>query len=686
MVKMQKNLLPAGPEARRLLSDDGGHAEEEEEEEEVSTGFTSSSSLSSTFISHVGLSMEEDNPRSLEEGTRQRKISEAPACSIARPHAKTSSSDPWNASSSQSVATIMNPNKRGDKTVQVVVNPHPGDVYFPGNIYHKRKDDSETNKYGQDSRLLPNLALGGLTLNPLRRDEPYLRYIKSLAQQWPRLKYLAEFMNSGTVPQRALVLSPLEIIERQTKVKVAWVDFTNPENIIQETCESRVELSAIISRTSQAANEKLRRLFIVEDLSKTIIEMLGAALDIDPSFFRCHLEDHTWYNIKDDWVEMPELESQAYNRSFITLRYMQARFFEDVTHSRAAKEHASKWNVMRRLDFQGQVKSGKNAWWEASPHQVGLLRRKVSIWSANTEKGWLGVILVDPPVNAGHPLWNGYGSLEHPPSMADAELAYIRHSDIPVFDALLARISSLSAHERHSINSDPEQITSVVYPHIFAEVLVTLQYTFTGLFQIEWQLDSERTRKLEDLETALDSLHKWQRRLPFYVSWVRDSIVALEGKYSLWQQTPALSPFATVKPGEPLLRYDSTSTAETATMWRAGIRRDFVSLLARLQTLQLRADKIMKMAVAIISVEESKKAMLESRNMSRITYLAFIFVPMSFVSSFLSMNQDITSRSAMVYWVFFTVATPLSVGAVGLAVYWNDIVTWWEKKRKADKK
>ncbi|KAI1762612.1 hypothetical protein GGR53DRAFT_521552 [Hypoxylon sp. FL1150] len=606
--------------------------------------------------------MEKDNPRALEEGTRQRKNYEGTTSSGARSHAKSGSTGQWSTSSPKSVATAANPNKKGGKTVEVVGHIQAvGDAYFPGNIYLGEKDGPETT-----------------------RDEPYLQYVKRLTNQWPRLKYLAEFIEAGTVPQRTLVLSPLEIMERQSRVHVAVVDFTEAENIKQETCESGPELSAILARTSQDASEKSKRLFIVEDLSKTTIEMLGAALDIDPSFFRCHLEDHTWYNIKDDWVEMPELESQAYNRSFITLRYMQARFFEDAADSQAAKEITSDWNVMRRLDFEGQVKSGKNAWWEASPHLVGLLRRKVSIWSTNNENGWVGVILVDPYVGAGYPLWNGYGSLEHPPNMADSELAPTTEPDISAFDALVARISTLSPHERRQIDSDPELITSFAYPHIFAEILVTLQYTFTGLFQIEWQLDSERTRKLADLETALDSLHKWQRRLPFYVGWMRDSIVALEGRYSLWQQVPALSPFTAVKPGEPLLRHDGAPTAETATMWRAGVRRDFVSLLARLQALQLRADKIMKMAVAIISVEESKKSMVESRNMSRITYLAFIFVPMSFVSSFLSMNQDLTSRSAMVYGVFFTVAVPLSIGAVVLAAYWNEIVAWWERKRNGN--
>lgn len=283
-----------------------------------------------------------------------------------------------------------------------------------------------------------------------------------------------------------------------------------------------------------------------------------------------------------------------------------------------------------------------------------------------------GVILVDPHVGAGHPLWNGYGRLSSPPGLNDPEPDSRQLADMGLFEALTSTIAGLSPRDRDRLAADPEHVTSHVYPFIFAEVLVTLEYSFTGLFQIEWLLDSQRTRKLDDLETCIDSLHKWQRRLPFYVEYIQDSITALEGRYH-----QALSAERNAA---------GTSAAAAASCWQAGVRRDLGSLLARLQVLQLRADKIMQMAVAIISIEESKKAMLESRNMGRITYLAFVFVPMSFVTSFLSMNEDLSQRSVIVYCVFFAVAVPLSLVAVMLALYWNRIMQWWEAREETKKK
>lgn len=44
-------------------------------------------------------------------------------------------------------------------------------------------------------------------------------------------------------------------------------------------------------------NESVRtRLFVVEDLSRNVIEALGNHFKIDPSFFREHIVDYAWYN------------------------------------------------------------------------------------------------------------------------------------------------------------------------------------------------------------------------------------------------------------------------------------------------------------------------------------------------------------------------------------------------------
>ncbi|UNI22289.1 hypothetical protein JDV02_008190 [Purpureocillium takamizusanense] len=660
-------------EAESLLggvADAWGEGDDAYQDEPEDCSSSSSSPASTTVTPRSTFIMaDSDNPRALEEGHRPRRptaatVSSSSSSTAPLPMVATTTSATSSGSQLRSIASAVNSDRKGPALVEVTVNPHVGDPYFVGTIY---KDESN----------------GSQTVHSEKGEGVYLRHVKNLSRQWPRLRYLAEFMEAGTVPKKSAALDLNDVMQRRARVKVALVDFTDPHDIKQETFTTGEALARGLKNSFALTDTatKRNRLFVAEDLSSTSIEVLGAGLDMDPTFFRGHLEDHTWFNIKDDWVEMPELESQSQGRDFVTLAYMKPRFFEDESVSDRARDHAGEWNVLRRIDFEGQVKSGKNAWWEDSPHEVGLLRSKVSIWSRQDDDGWTGVILVDPHVDAGHPLWNGYGRLSSPPGLDDPEPDSRHLADMGLFEGLTSTIGGLSAQDRDRLAADPEHVTSHVYPFIFAEVLVTLEYSFTGLFQIEWLLDSARTRKLDGLESCIDSLHKWQRRLPFYVEYIQDGITALEGRYH-----HALSDKGRGAGGAGAGAGAAAAAVAASGCWQAGVRRDLGSLLARLQVLQLRADKIMQMAVAIISIEETKRAMLESRNMGRITYLAFVFVPMSFVTSFLSMNEELSQRSAIVYCVFFAVAVPLSLVAVLLALYWNRIMQWWEAREEGKKK
>jgi hypothetical protein len=68
------------------------------------------------------------------------------------------------------------------------------------------------------------------------------------------------------------------------------------------------KLNQLISDPNFNHNPEHARIFILEDLSRDMVEVFGAAYDIDPLFFRGHLLDYLWYNIRDPWVDLPDLE------------------------------------------------------------------------------------------------------------------------------------------------------------------------------------------------------------------------------------------------------------------------------------------------------------------------------------------------------------------------------------------
>jgi len=69
------------------------------------------------------------------------------------------------------------------------------------------------------------------------------------------------------------------------------------------------------------------RLFVVEDLSREVIEQLGYCFDIDPEFFLAHLSNHAWYNIRDPLWNPPSKNVDTARRDWYSLCFSRARYF-----------------------------------------------------------------------------------------------------------------------------------------------------------------------------------------------------------------------------------------------------------------------------------------------------------------------------------------------------------------------
>lgn len=121
---------------------------------------------------------------------------------------------------------------------------------------------------------------------------PYLSHIKSLIPGWPHLRYLADFLEVSTVPTKWQFLNPSERAERAARINIASLDFSPGHET--ETCQisSIKELDHFLNQPPPARSEA--RLFVVEDLSRSVVEALGSTFDIDPQFFRAHICDYMW--------------------------------------------------------------------------------------------------------------------------------------------------------------------------------------------------------------------------------------------------------------------------------------------------------------------------------------------------------------------------------------------------------
>lgn len=119
------------------------------------------------------------------------------------------------------------------------------------------------------------------------------------------------------------------------------------------------------------------RIYLLENLSFSYMEVFGSHFKIDPSLFATHIrtanwEGHTAAN------NTPKLLSCRDSATSFTLRYNEARFFDDVIG------HGGRLfdvNAGRQIDITPGLKDFE---------RIGVVRRCASFWSQRIENRWYG--------------------------------------------------------------------------------------------------------------------------------------------------------------------------------------------------------------------------------------------------------------------------------------------------------
>ncbi|KAI1639629.1 hypothetical protein F4809DRAFT_594920, partial [Biscogniauxia mediterranea] len=443
--------------------------------------------------------------------------------------------------------------------------------------------------------------------------------------------------------------------ERAQRVKVAAVDFVagqappRVQEITNGSGLARCLDSPLPSGTS--------RLYIVEDLSRDVVEILGSKLDIDPLFFREQISDYFWYNTRDPWVELPDLEVVSRDRPFFRISYMQPRYFENENEFIAAKREAGLFNVLRRLDDDNH-----GSLFDENGATVALVRCKTSLWiKPGTEKDRIGVLLIDPPITRGIPLWGGYRPFVGSPTLSQAQRTYDKPPRDTLYNELLFWTRKMAQGDIDAVGEHPLVMAHRMFQIVCAEWLTLNRYILARLGQIEWEVERPDFRvesTTRGIDSSLSKSHTWRRRLPVYRGLITDTMDKLFRRGVPGVSRPAPEP-AYAKPAPPR---DAV----------ADLREDFDAVDRQIAGLLRQTERITAVTTAVAAFEESRRAVEQNRALGRLTYLAVIFAPLSFVSSFFSMSDNVSALS-QTYWVYFCVAVPISL-AVYLVVdkNWTD--------------
>lgn len=87
---------------------------------------------------------------------------------------------------------------------------------------------------------------------------------------------------------------------------------------------------------------------------------------------------------------------------------------------------------------------------------------------------------------------------------------------------------------------------------------------------------------------------------------------------------------------------------------------DYKHLYLSVEHYGKRLEGMLPMVASFVQMIDTRRSFVETANISRLTYLAVIFIPLSFVTGVFSMNPDIAPGGAH-FWIYFVIALPLTI-------------------------
>jgi hypothetical protein len=89
------------------------------------------------------------------------------------------------------------------------------------------------------------------------------------------------------------------------------------------------------------------------------------------------------------------------------------------------------------------------------------------------------------------------------------------------------------------------------------------------------------------------------------------------------------------------------------------LRLDYEYLLARTLAISDKANRGMQVVMNNVMIGESQRAIAQAAGVAKLTRLAFIFIPLSFVCSFFGMNFDQLGSGNLNLWVWVVTSVPI---------------------------
>ncbi|KAF1947044.1 hypothetical protein EJ02DRAFT_508222 [Clathrospora elynae] len=457
-------------------------------------------------------------------------------------------------------------------------------------------------------------------------------------------------------------------------------DFATLYKYVTERPAEYYALAALEELVHHANSEANNILFLRGQPCPQWLVQAGASYHVDPEFYLRHLDFLSSMSAKQYFAQ-PSLISTS--RNIIQLKYMTIGEFPpqlgDIDQhelgdlrNAATRELAEYFNelgkkVSRNMSASESIIRG----YHVLDKNHFAIEQQASICLGLTEKGWTVVVWLD----TGRPLTPQQPGPWQSTLRSNERLG--RETFLPwiqshPFASLHAASMSITPERRPT--KALEQSASLLHLD-YGKTLdpqTMLHDPFYALNELFMSCANSEVQFLNTIEAKINTdmalefmpdhsispanMIYFQGLLDSHAETLRRTILAITSRdASGWP-----------RPATDMSKKRSSSTAAAQTL-----SQDYESLLRRTETLSNLCKGRLQILLSRAGIVEANKAIEQAKVVTKLTRLAFVFIPLSFVSSFFGMNlTPFVQDPAYGLWLFFAVSAPL-VAVLFMSMSWS---------------
>ncbi|KAH7110876.1 hypothetical protein B0J11DRAFT_599171 [Dendryphion nanum] len=404
------------------------------------------------------------------------------------------------------------------------------------------------------------------------------------------------------------------------------------------------------------------RIIIIEDLTKDVIELLGTELDIDPLFFAMHLHAVRKSGMHYQTPHEATLPSRLLPRQYLNVPYHRVVTCDKLPSG--GERLVRDTGIDRKIVF---IRS--------TP--IGLAQHCASvILIKNNRDFWLSIILVDPPIRDTFftddrksknrkqiclntsPFLGIYEDFLPPPTFAqfseDAKRPFSTRCK-PEGPNRGAMLHDLKYYWTQKLPADfdpknPSLHALLYYPLRIIAAEWTKYIAVMHHCIKRYEYNNEQLPDLNRFNTDLRDLQSWRRRSMMS----QQKLEAI--KHFLEESSSASSALPSeISPGSQKNHLHNCGDFGISSLYK-----DYTILLTNLTTSSTHLNTILPTIITFIQIAYTRRSFAETANITRLTILALVFVPLTYISSLFSMNSN-NAPGSDGFWVYFAVAAPVTI-------------------------